>query len=143
MKQLSNKSKEKKIKSFNPNSIAQTDQNIFGLPFSLDESEIVILPVPWDVTTSFMQGTAKGPESVFEASFQVDLYDPDFQDVWKKGIFMKNIEKAWVEANKEFGKISRKIIKKLEKGYAIKEDAKLSNLQDKINRIIEVKLIIS
>ena len=38
--------------------------------------DIVILPVPYELTTSYGQGTAEGPESCLRASAQVELYDP-------------------------------------------------------------------
>ena len=41
-------SKEEKIKNFNPNDLGIVDNNIFGLPFNAEESEIIIIPVPWD-----------------------------------------------------------------------------------------------
>jgi agmatinase len=80
-------SKEKKIKEFDPNNVSSSN-NLFGLPFTEDESEVIIIPVPWEVTVSYSAGTANGPEAVLHASGQVDLYDPFCKDAWKKGIFM-------------------------------------------------------
>jgi len=39
-------SKEDKIKEFNPNNAGLSDSQLFGLPFSPEESDIVLLPVP-------------------------------------------------------------------------------------------------
>jgi agmatinase len=39
--------KQEKIDSFNPNDSALSENNIFGLPFNYDESEVIILPLPW------------------------------------------------------------------------------------------------
>jgi len=83
--------KEQKIKNFDPNSPGDPDANIYGLPFSCEEADTVIIPVPWDVTVSYADGTAQGPEAVFAASFQVDLYEPDLPDAWKFGIAMDEI----------------------------------------------------
>jgi agmatinase len=47
-----------------------------------------LIPVPWDVTVSFGEGTALGPQAIREASVQLDLFDPDVQDAWKLGIYM-------------------------------------------------------
>lgn len=83
--------------AFDPNSVGLKTNNIFGLPFSIDESELVLLPVPWEVTVSYRSGTARGPENIFTASLQIDLYDADVPDAWRKGYFMlpedKNIRK--------------------------------------------------
>jgi len=86
--------KEEKISSFDPNSWADKNANIFGLPFTIEESETVIIPVPWEVTVSYGGGTVNGPEAIFEASFQVDLYDPFVADAWKAGIAMEEIPEA-------------------------------------------------
>jgi agmatinase len=85
------------LTNFDPNSVGLKTNNIFGLPFSIDESELVLLPVPWEVTVSYRNGTARGPENIFKESLQIDLYDADVPDAWKKGYFMlaedKNIRK--------------------------------------------------
>lgn len=84
-------SKEDKISSFNPNDLGDPNANIYGLPFTCEEAEVVIVPVPWDVTVSYSDGTASGPEAVFNASFQVDLFEPAVKDAWKIGIAMEEI----------------------------------------------------
>jgi agmatinase len=66
---------------------------LFGLPFTLDECETVLVPVPWEVTVSYGGGTADGPEAIRLASYQVDLFDPLVKDAWKKGIGMDEINK--------------------------------------------------
>ena len=61
--------------AFDPNAAASPDSGIFGLLDSPEESRVVLLPVPWDATTSYRPGTAKGPDAILEASRQVDLFD--------------------------------------------------------------------
>lgn len=80
-----------KIKNFDPNNIADASGNIYGLPFTVDDASLVIIPVPWEVTVSYSAGTAEGPEAIFNASLQVDLYDPFVKDAWKLGIAMEEI----------------------------------------------------
>ena len=41
----------------------------------LSHSKIVILPVPFDLTTTYQHGTEKGPEALIEASRNMELYD--------------------------------------------------------------------
>lgn len=83
--------KKEKINSFDPNSVGNLNNNIFGLPFTTEESEVVLIPVPWEVTVSYGSGTANGPKAIFEASFQVDLYDAKIKDAWKMGIAMDKV----------------------------------------------------
>lgn len=86
--------KQQKIESFDPNGPGQNDLNIFGLPFTAEESDIILLPVPWEVTVSYGGGTINGPSAIMEASLQVDLYDSDAPDAWKAGIFMLDEDDA-------------------------------------------------
>ena len=46
-----------------------------GTGKSLDESRVVILPVPYEATVSYGRGTARGPEAILRASAQLELYD--------------------------------------------------------------------
>lgn len=81
------------LSKFDPNSVGNPNNNIFGLPFTEDDAKLVILPVPWEVTVSYGAGTARAAEQVFKASFQVDLFDPDMIDGWKEGFFMRSVDK--------------------------------------------------
>ncbi len=84
-------SKQDRIDRFDPNGLA-TGDTVFGLPFKEKHAEVVILPVPWEVTVSYGSGTAMGPEAILEASKQVDLYDPYIRDAWKMGLYMRKVD---------------------------------------------------
>ena len=47
-----------------------------GLPESDEAADVVILSVPYELTTSYGQGTCGGPKAALQASSQVELYDP-------------------------------------------------------------------
>jgi len=81
------------LSGFNPNAVANPNNNIFGLPFTEAESKVIILPVPWEVTVSYGAGTARAAEHVFKSSMQVDVLDTDGNEGWKQGFFMKDIDK--------------------------------------------------
>lgn len=81
------------LSNFDPNSVGNPNNNIFGLPFSEEESRLVILPIPWEVTVSYRAGTARAPDHIFTASLQVDLFDPEVKDAWKEGYFMREPNK--------------------------------------------------
>ena len=78
---------------FDPNAVGNTQNNIFGLPFSEAEARLVILPVPWEVTVSYGAGTSRAAEHIFKASKQVDIFDVDGNGSWKKGFFMREVDK--------------------------------------------------
>ena len=44
---------------------------------SLERARIVMLPVPYDRTASYMRGTAQGPHALIEASTHMELYDDE------------------------------------------------------------------
>ncbi|GAB1354094.1 agmatinase [Erysipelotrichia bacterium] len=46
---------------------------------SYEDARAVIIPVPYDSTTSYRAGTREGPAAIITASRQVELYDLDLQ----------------------------------------------------------------
>lgn len=81
------------LSQFDPNAVGNPNNNIFSLPTTQADAKLVILPVPWEVTVSYMAGTARAPEHIFNASLQVDLYDRDFKDAWKNGYYLMPCDK--------------------------------------------------
>lgn len=74
--------------SFDPNGPASPDSGIFGLSHDEGEAAVVLIPVPWEVTTSYGGGTANGPAAILGASRQVDLYDLDVEKPYVHGVHM-------------------------------------------------------
>jgi agmatinase len=74
--------------TFDSNAPAAKESGIFGLPFSAEEARLVLIPVPWEATTSYGGGTSKGPEAIYQASKQVDLFDIDLGNFYEAGIAM-------------------------------------------------------
>ncbi|MBM4275322.1 MAG: agmatinase [Deltaproteobacteria bacterium] len=46
-------------------------------PFPVKEAEAVVLPIPYEATTTYGAGTREGPEAILAASRQVELWDED------------------------------------------------------------------
>lgn len=40
-----------------------------------DKAKVVILPVPYDGTSTFVKGADKGPQAIIDASDSIELYD--------------------------------------------------------------------
>lgn len=52
-----------------------------------ENSEIAILPVPYDGTSTWIKGADKGPDAIIEASENMELYDIETEsEVYRKGI---------------------------------------------------------
>lgn len=81
------------LTNFDTDSVANPNNGIFGLPFQEEDSKLVILSVPWEVTVSYKAGTARVTERICHASLQVDLFDDDNPEGWKQGIFLRDPDK--------------------------------------------------
>lgn len=108
--------KEEKIKNFDPSSIGLNNGHFIGLPFDENDSETVLLSVPWDVTVSFSDGTVTGAQNILDCSPQLDLYDPDYPDAWKAGVFLRHLNQHWLKRNNELRPIAESYIDFLENG---------------------------
>lgn len=55
---------------------------------NLKDSSIVIIPVPYDRTSTWLKGADKGPQAIIQASANLELYDIETDsEVYKQGIF--------------------------------------------------------
>jgi agmatinase len=55
----------------------------------IDDAKVVLIPVPYDGTSSWQKGADKGPEAFLEASENMELYDIETKsEVYRKGIYL-------------------------------------------------------
>lgn len=64
------------------------ETGLFGLPFSVNDASLVIVPVPWDIACSQGAGTAAAPELIRAASGHVELHDVVLGNIYERGIAM-------------------------------------------------------
>jgi agmatinase len=121
------------LSKFDPNLAGNPNNNIFGLPFSEEEAEIVILPVPWEVTVSFNAGTARAAEHVFKASLQVDLFDTDVKDGWKHGFFMRHADRKILMKSDYLRKEAELFIDYISKGEVVEKNSFMCKSLKEIN----------
>lgn len=73
--------------------------NFGGLPekySSWKNSKFAIIPIPYDVTASYMTGARNGPMAILSASANMELFDDELKiETYKRGIFTA----PFVEAN--------------------------------------------
>lgn len=50
-------------------------KTFLGFQEDFEKAKVVVIPVPYDATTSYGSGTRFGPQAIIEASTQVELYD--------------------------------------------------------------------
>ncbi len=54
---------------------------------ALDDAAVAVLPVPYDLTSSWKKGADRGPAALLEASANMELYDiPTASEPWRRGI---------------------------------------------------------
>jgi len=122
--------RDAKLKKYNPNDVGVKERGIFGFPFEREESDLVLLPVAFDMTTSFRPGTSLAPAEILVASTQLDTCDPSYLNVWHRGIYMDTSQYAhWLEKNKKGRAEAEEIINTLEAGEFLNDELqiKLSN----------------
>jgi agmatinase len=56
--------------------------------YNYDESQIIIVPVPYDATSTYIRGAEKGPAAILEASPALEFFDTETaSEAHRKGIF--------------------------------------------------------
>lgn len=73
---------------FDPTTTISAEFGIFGIPMTAEESRVILLPVPWEVTTSYGSGASEGPAIVRDASEQIDLFDFETGKAYEAGYHM-------------------------------------------------------
>ncbi|EOZ98682.1 Agmatinase [Indibacter alkaliphilus LW1] len=128
--------KHKIIEQFDPNGVGAYD-SLFGLPFDEETADLIIIPVPWEVTVSYASGTASGPEAIFQASSQVDLFEQDIHDAWKMGIYMLPIPDDLADKSSSFRILARNYINWLEEGSPAISAERFAAVPEIINNACE------
>ncbi|MBC8072373.1 MAG: agmatinase family protein [Deltaproteobacteria bacterium] len=109
--------------------------SVFGLPFSAEQSSVVLLPVPWEATTSYGRGTAQGPAAVRAASPQLDLFDIGLAEhglgqPWHYGIHMLSEDEEIVASNE---RACARALPVIAAGGVVEHDLALLAARDEVN----------
>jgi agmatinase len=122
------------MSTFDPDAAAAPGAGIYGLPTTVEDAFVVIVPVPFEATTSYGGGTSKGPEAVHRASLQVDLFDHDTGRPYEAGIAMAPAAQQVIDWNDEAMALATPII---EAGGDIAGNEQLESNRERVNRIGE------
>lgn len=95
---------------FDPNAPAQPGSGVFGLPHGEEDALVVLLPVPWEATTSYGGGASEGPRAILDASAQIDLYDLDVEKPYVHGIHMLPEPEGIVAWNGQAKALAEKVV---------------------------------
>ena len=69
-----------------------TSKTYAGIPqqyAALETSKVVLIPVPYDGTSTWQKGADKGPQAFLDASENMELYDIETDtEVYQQGVFL-------------------------------------------------------
>lgn len=125
--------KEEIIATFDPSAAASGITGIFGLPFNAEQSDIIIIPVPWEVTVSYGSGTGDGPLAMNEASTQIDLHHHNYPELWKRGIFLDEYPMEIALMGKQAKAKAQKVIEAIEDGIDPQKNQELTEVLNQVN----------
>lgn len=93
--------------------------NYAGIPDAfaqMDKAKVVLIPVPYDGTSTWGKGADQGPKAFLEASENMELYDIETDsEVYKRGIYLAEpiLENSSPEAMvKQVHEVTKKYIKR-------------------------------
>ena len=121
------------LSQFDANSVSNHNNNIFGLPFTEEDARLVILPIPWEVTVSYSAGTARAPEHIFRAAYQVDLFDAENRNGWMQGFYMRHSDKKVLLKSDYLRKEAELYIDYISKGEKVEKNNFMSKSLKEIN----------
>lgn len=106
---------------------ANPDSGFLGCDLAPKEAKLVLIPVPWDVTTSYGKGASLGPDAVVKASHQVDLDDASFGQIYRGGIAVLEENPDVKKWNTETNISSAKVVEALTSGGEHKQELERVN----------------
>ncbi len=97
-------------------------ESMYGLDVAAIDAGVVLVPVPWEATTSYGRGTAKGPEAIRAASRQVDLFDVALAraghelDIAEIGVAMLEAEAGLIERSARASELGGQVVRAHDEG---------------------------
>lgn len=93
-----------KFQNINPNK--RIKGQLFGLPISPDQADLILIPAPWSLTCGGLGGAVLGPESILRNSYKVGLCGERYADAWRIGMSMLPMPNGWkIKSNQLFDSV--------------------------------------
>ncbi|OGR15033.1 MAG: hypothetical protein A2341_01210 [Deltaproteobacteria bacterium RIFOXYB12_FULL_58_9] len=119
---------------FDADDRANPDSGVFGLAVGPDDAAVILVPVPFDASTSWGRGAADAPRAITTASHQIDLYDPLVGTPYEAGIAMLAPQESVAARNQRGRDLADKNHSIMDNGAAENESV-LGDLNDLCNEI--------
>lgn len=117
--------------AYNPNAVGKKG-TIFGYPYSEEEADLILLPVPWDVTTSYGAGTSNAPARILNESSQLDFCIPTIDKPYSYPVAMADLNNKMKKTSKTLRSKVEKLISKLEETGGLSHSDK--RIQSEVNQ---------
>jgi len=121
---------------FDPDDISRPNGQFLGYPYQLEDAKIVFFPVPWDATTSYGAGTARGPEAIIDASIQLEPTDAHVDEAWTIGHYTVPINQEILEENDQTRGLAKQVIAYQEAG-GYHDDPEIQDILNQVNQASE------
>lgn len=119
------------MSKFDPTVTISSDFGIFGIPLSEEESQLVLIPVPWEVTTSYGRGASLGPKIIRDASEQIDLFDFETGKAYEAGYFMREFPMDLLQKNNQLKELAQELIEL--KTNLSSDDKRMTEITEQVN----------
>src|SRR5262245_10641480 len=122
------------MRTFDPNAAAQANSGIFGLPYDESEADVIVVPVPFDATTSYRRGAARGARAVALASRPVYGWRREVGSACQRSIYVRSESPELGSLNEEARALADPIV---ERGGDLGDDERLRASLARVNEISE------
>jgi len=120
------------MSQYNPSAVG-VKGSIFGYPYTIEEADLVLVPVPWDVTVSYAAGTAHSPELIKDESSQLDFSNPTIKEIHTYPVAMAEPDEHIAKTSETNRSEAEGLIATLE------ESGKLTTQEDQIQSEINMR----
>lgn len=126
---------------FDAGGVGVANGNFFGFPRpDAGAPRVALIPVGWDVTTSFRPGTSGGPAAMLEASTQLDFFDFEIDNAWQTPVDTLEADPEIAELNVVMRPKADAVIRHLESGGSPGEVAAATAEVNNASRLIVEKV---
>jgi agmatinase len=113
------------------------DAGFLGSNLDPAEAHLLLLPVPWEATTSYGGGTSLAPAAIVAASHQLDLEDGALGQPYRAGIALLPAPGIIVDLNPPARAIAQQVIAALPSGEVAEEDlAAVNQASQQVNTTV-------
>ena len=120
-------------KTFDPALTGSADAGLFGIATDLDSSRLVLIPVPWEATTSYGSGACLGPDAIRRASPQLDLFVRGLANHYQQGFHLLEESAEIAELNRHAKALAEAVQEHLEAHGSLAERPDLEEAREQVN----------